>query len=689
VTTRSFFHSVRSWLSHRWDDFSSRENSFNLLMAMLIGLIGGLGAVGFRKLIHAVELLFFQSTDPTVQVLSSLPWWLILGIPVLGGLLVGPLVSRVAAEAKGHGVPQVMLSVARKGGLIRGKVAAAKVVASALTIGSGGSAGSEGPIVQIGAALASWLGQKLHVSPRRMKTFVGCGAAAGIAATFNAPVAGMIFAVEVILGDFGVAKLSPIIVASVMATAVSRSHFGDVAAFAVPPYEMVSAWELIPYALLGAAAAFVAVLFILSLHRAEGFFEELAVPDWLKPAIGGLGIGLMGLAGLTHVYGVGYEFIEEALHGHLGLGLLLALIFAKILATSLTLGSGGSGGILAPSLFLGAMLGGVVWYGASAISPLHTAPHYGAYSLVGMAAVLAAATRAPLQAILILFELTGGYQVILPLMLSSIIAVMLAGRLMKESIYTIKLKAQGIDLEQGQDRNVLSTVNVGEVMRSDMKTVPSSLRVSLLLQELSDSSQHPTFFVLNDEGKLAGIIGYPEIRRVLFDVETLAPVLRAEDICTGRMAPITPEDSLDLVIREFSRMNADELPVVDPRDTRRIIGSVHRTDVVDAYHAQITKLDLLEGATQSLSATERLGTAAFGAGLIMAEVELPSHFAGKNLAELALRQSHGIEILLIKRHVEDQDGGRIEQLMPAAELILHNGDRLLVSGPREKVEGLH
>lgn len=680
---------LSSWLARRWDDFSSRENSFNLLMAMVIGLIGGLGAVGFRKLIHVVEVLFFQVSDPTVHALLGLPWWLRLLIPVAGGLLVGPIVSTFAAEAKGHGVPQVMLAVARKGGLIRAKVAAAKVVASALTIGSGGSAGSEGPIVQIGSALASWLGQLLHVSPRRMKTFVGCGAAAGIAATFNAPVAGMIFAVEIVLGDFGVAKLSPIIVASVIATAVSRSYFGDVAAFAVPAYELVSVWEFIPYALLGAAAAVVATAFIWSLHNTEEFFEKLDLPDWLKPALGGLGIGLMGAFGLPHVFGVGYEFIEEALHGQLGIGLLLLLILAKIVATSLTLGSGGSGGILAPSLFLGAMLGGVVWYGAHWLAPLHTASNYGAYSLVGMAAVLAAATRAPLQAILILFELTGGYQVILPLMLSSIMGVMLVARLMDESIYTIKLKAQGIDLKQGQDRNVLSTIRVGEVLRKDMKTVPSTLRVSLLLQEVSESTQHPTFFVLGDDGKLAGIIGYPEIRKVLFDVETLAPVLRAEDLASTKMAPITPQDSLDLVIREFSRMNTDELPVVDPSDHGMLLGSVHRADVVDAYHAEITKRDLLGGASQSLQATERLGQAAFGAGLIMAEVELPAHFAGKDLATLALRRTLGIEVLLVKRYVPDEDDARLEQLIPTAELVLHAGDILLVSGPKERVEALH
>jgi chloride channel protein, CIC family len=667
-----------------WNDFSSRENSFNLLLAMIIGLIGGYGAVGFHHLISWVELTCFQSSEPTVHWLLDLPWWQRLLIPALGGLLVGPIVSRFASEAKGHGVPEVMAAVARKGGLIKGRVAMAKVVASALTIGTGGSAGAEGPIVQIGSAISSKISQLLHLNARRMKTFVGCGAAAGIAATFNAPVAGMLFAVEVILGDFGVASLSPIIVASVVATAISRGYLGDSPAFAVPDYEMVSALELVPYALLGVAAAFVAVAFSWTLDKAESYAEQSKVPDWIKPAIGGLGLGALGAAGLPHVFGGGYEFIEEALRGNLPLMLLAGLIVAKIIATSLTLGSGGSGGILAPSLFLGAMLGGVVWYGAHYIGPTLTPANYGAYSLVGMAAVLAAATRAPLQSVLILFELTGGYQVILPLMFSSILAVMVASRLSEESIYTIKLKAKGIDLKQGRDANILSALTVAEIMRPDMQTVPSDQPVSQLLQDLSGATQHPTFFMLDADGKLAGFIAYPEIRRILFDVENLAPILRAEDIADVNLPGITPATSLDLLSRHFARLNSDELPVVDPKDPRRLLGSVHRGDIVDAYHAAVLKDDLLGGMQQSISAAHHVGHAQLAPGISMCEVECPSHWAGKSLLDLNLRQRKGLDVLLIKRH----EGESTHSIAPTAEFVLQAGDVLLLSGSNEKLAQL-
>jgi len=675
-------------LGQIWGEFSSRENTFNLLVAMVIGLVGGYGAVGFRFLIAQVENLCFGVPEPPVSHLLGLPWYVKLLLPALGGLLVGPIISRFASEAKGHGVPEVMAAVARKGGIIKGRVAAAKVVASAVTIGTGGSAGSEGPIVQIGSSLASVLGQLFRVSARRMKTYVGCGAAAGIAATFNAPVAGMLFAVEVILGDFGVAKLSPIIVASVVATAVSRSHLGDVPAFAVPEYQLVSGVELIHYAILGAAAALVAVAFTFTLDRSEHFFEQLRIPAWLKPALGGLALGLIGAVGMPHVFGVGYEFIEEALHGHLPLAMLLGLIVVKILATSATLGSGGSGGILAPSLFLGAMLGGVVWYGAHALSPELVSPNYGAYALVGMAAVLAAATRAPLQAILIIFELTGGYKVILPLMFSSIVAVIIAGQLMAESIYTIKLKARGIDLKQGTDVNVMTGVRVHEVMRSEMKTVPYSMRLQQLMEEISGTTQHSTFFMLDSEGRLAGTISYPEIRRVLFDVENLMPLLRAEDIASVQSCSVTPEDSLDVVIRNFARHNLDELPVVDPADPQRVTGSVHRADVVNAYHNEVLKRDLLGGMSSTVSHAGKTGSATLAPGYVMAEVELPAHYAGQNLRSLDLRRKLGVEVLLIKRNVEQDGRIQSEQIVPEPELVLQNGDNLLISGRKENVERL-
>ena len=689
MTKRGTRVGILEYAGRAFAGFTSREHSFNLIVAIVIGLIGGYGAVGFRWCIAQVELLSYRIAEPTVEALLHTPWYLRLLLPVVGGLIVGPIVHFFASEAKGHGVPEVMAAVARRGGVISGRVAAAKVVASAVTIGTGGSAGSEGPIVQIGSSLASVLGRLMHVSARRLKIFVGCGAAAGIAATFNAPVAGMLFSVEVILGDFGVSQLSPIIVSAVAATAISRYYLGNVPAFGVPEYTLAGPTELLYYALLGAAAAIVAVVFVKALDGSETWFERLSVPGWLKPALGGLGLGIVGACGLPHVYGVGYEFIEEALLGHLPLMLLMGLMVAKILATCLTLGSGGSGGILAPALFLGAMLGGVIWYPAHLLTPDIVSGNYGPYALVGMAAVLAAATRAPLQAILILFELTGGYKVILPLMLSSILATIIAGRLMKESIYTVKLAAKGIHLDQGRDINILAGIQVREIMHTEVVTVPYSMRVQNLLELMSEHGTHATFCMLDADGQLAGTISYPDIRRLLFDVEHLAPVLRVEDIANVDVNPMTPNDTLDMVLREFAEQNIDEIPVVSAEDRKQLIGSVMRSDVVAAYHNAVACEDLLGGVESGVQHAMRMGRADMAPGYTMAEIEVPAHFHGRSLSELDLRKSKGLEVVLVLRHsAMAQNGQRLEQLMPGPDLRLQDGDRMVIHGRTEDVARL-
>ncbi|MBD3165636.1 CBS domain-containing protein [bacterium] len=668
-------------------DVQGGEYRTNMLLALIIGIAGGYGAVFFRGAISFVTRLGYGATMLTVDYLESLPWWMRLTIPVAGGLIVGPIVTKFASEAKGHGVPEVMAAVAVRGGIIRPRVAAAKVVASAVCIGSGGSAGQEGPIVQIGSSIASALGQVFKVSPRRLKTFVGCGAAAGIAATFNAPIGGMLFALEIIIGEFGIAQLSPIIVASVVATAISHMHLGDHPAFAVPEYHLQSPFELIHYAMLGVAAAAVGVMFILSLHSSEDFFNKLKIPAWIKPAIGGLIVGTLGAVGLPHIHGVGYDFIEQALLGEAPLMMLVILVFAKIAATSATLGSGGSGGIFAPSLFMGAMLGGVVWYGAHYLTPDLVSPNYGPYALVGMAAMVASTTRAPLQAIILLFELTGGYAVILPLMLSSVIGVLIGNRLFGESIYTIKLKSKGILLRRGREINVLRGIFVKDVMRTELHTVPDNMRLRPLIDFISADTRHTSVFVLDSEQKLKGAISFHELRRVLFDIEALEPVLVADDIANYDVAHVKPADTLDVVMRLFARQDMDELPVVDPDDTRKLIGTIHRADVADAYHKEVLNRDLVGTVATSFSMLDKVSHAGLAPGYSMAEIEVPAHYVGKDLRRLDLRNKDGLEVLLVRRHTPGSGSG-MEGMVPSADIVLQAGDVLLVSGKKEAVERL-
>jgi CIC family chloride channel protein len=428
------------------------EDGLLVALALLVGVGAGLGAIGFRYLIEACTWLFAGHTDPSalghftnphVPVLGS---YVVLVVPVVGGLLYGPLVYRFAPEARGHGVPEVMLAVHQNEGRIRGRVPLVKSLASAICIGSGGSVGREGPIVQIGSAIGSALGQVTRQAGANTKLLVACGAAGGIGATFNAPIAGVFFGLELILRDWETRSFGLVVLAGVVATAVGRIAFGSEAFLTLPPFTLVSGWEYPLYALLGVIAALVGIAFIRVLYGMEDAADRIwHGPAWLRPACGGVLLGLVLLV-LPEMYGVGYPVLEGAIHGQYVVGLLLAFLVGKIVATSLTMAIGGSGGVFAPSLFIGAMLGSAFGIGAHDLLPTATAGA-GAYGLVGMAAVFAAAGRAPITAVLIVFELTGDYSIILPLMLAVVVATGLSKLLSEDSIYTLKLRRRGIDIE--------------------------------------------------------------------------------------------------------------------------------------------------------------------------------------------------------------------------------------------------
>jgi chloride channel protein, CIC family len=315
-------------------------------------------------------------------------------------------VQAFAREARGHGVPEVMYAVAERGGRIRPQVAAVKALASAICIGGGGSVGREGPIVQIGSALGSGLGQAVRLPESRLRVLVACGAAGGIAATFNTPIAGVFFALEVILADFAVDSFAAVVLAAVAAAALSRAAFGDHPFLNLPTFTITAPAEYLCYALLGLLAAGVGVGFSRLLYLVEDLCDRLwRGPEWLRPAVGGLALGAVLLV-LPQMYGVGYPVLGTAVSGGYSLAFLVALLAGKMVATSLTIGIGGSGGVFAPSLFVGGMLGGAFGLVMQRVDPgLVAAP--GAYALIGMGAVFAGAARAPMTAVLIMFELTG------------------------------------------------------------------------------------------------------------------------------------------------------------------------------------------------------------------------------------------------------------------------------------------
>jgi CIC family chloride channel protein len=660
------------------------EHTFMVVLAVMIGGLGGLGAVAFRFLIKVVQRAAWGSWTYNLTLVTSRPWpwrWL---APALGGLLVGALVHFMAREAKGHGVPEVMEAVALRSGFIRARLVTVKSLASAICIGTGGSVGREGPIVQIGAALGSTIGQWLRISGARLRTLAGCGAAAGIAATFNAPVAGALFAVEVILGDFGVSQFSPIVISSVMATVVSRHFLGDFPAFEVPTYLMESAWELPLYMLLGLLAAIAAQVFIRVLYGIEDLMEALPVKPWLLPAIGGLAVGAIGLI-FPQVLGVGYETINHALNGELTLGLLIVLLVAKLLATSVTLGSGGSGGIFAPSLFLGAMSGGFLGNVAHHLYPGATATS-GAYALVGMGAVVAGTTHAPITAILIIFELTSDYKLIIPLMASCIIASLVSTRLKRESIYTMKLYRRGADLFRGREVNVLRSLHVQDVMDDKLATLTAETPLTELVEQLADSP-HSYYYTTDSAGDLNGVISLAELRHALLDPDTFSEVAVVGNLARTDVPSVTPDQDLDTVMRIFGGKDREELPVVEAVDSNRLVGVVNRRHLIDAYGRELMKKDMVTSLTSGVAATAT-EEVVLDSGHLIAEIEAPGEFIGKTIGELDVRNRYRVQILLIRR--APAHSGPVDQIevVPGPGEPVRRGDRLVIMGERSQVHRL-
>ncbi|MBE0645894.1 MAG: chloride channel protein [Bacteroidetes bacterium] len=675
---------LRDKLELYFHRFRGTEHTFMVIVAVIIGLLGGFGAVAIQWLIKLFQKLFWGDWDLTLQYFESVPDYWKIAVPVIGSAIVGLVVYYFSREAKGHGVPEVMEAIALRDGKIRPRVVLAKLFASSVYIGAGGSVGREGPVIQIGSSIGSAIGQLLRVNPRRTKTFVACGAASGIAAAFNAPVAGALFSVEIILGDFGVAQFSPIVISSVVATVVSRHFLGDFPAFIIPKYHLVSPLELIPYAFLGVLAGAVALLFTKTLYKLEDFFDDMKLNGVLKTMIGGLLLGCMGVF-VPYIFGVGYDTMNFALLGQLSWLTMLLLIFAKIFATSLSLGSGGSGGVFAPSLFLGTMTGGFFGALVHMLMPEYSASS-GAYSLVGMGAVVAGATHAPITAILIIFEMTNDYKIILPLMISSIIATVFSIKMQKESIYTLKLIRKGIDLFGGRDINLLRQHTVRSIIRRDQNIILNTTSLPSLLKTML-AGKHEEYFVVNSEGALQGIVNLQMAKEFIEDQDIPPELILASDLMRTEMQCLQPDDNLDLVMHHFGRIDSRQLPVVENEQTRKLLGRVRAKDVIDMYNKEIFKKDLVGGMHSIVSGMERDRTIDVFDTHQIVETTIPGQFVGQSIIELDIRNRYGVEVILVrKKSDEGVDPSSRPGTLPTGQYRFEEGDDVLLIGEKDNIE---
>ena len=564
-----------------YEDFQIRKTLYISLLCIIVGAVAGLGATLFNYLIDFFHNLFFKGSLSFSHERGGIisPWGpFIIIVPAIGMAISRFITAKWAPEAKGHGVPEVMVAVTQKQGKIRPVVALVKSLASAITIGAGGSVGKEGPIVQIGASFGSSIGQAFKLSSRDTIILVGAGVAGGISATFNAPIGGIMFALELILPEYSLMTIMPLVVSAIIATTVGGIFMGSQPSFIIPEYAMVSPYELLFYVVLGLLAGILSVLFIKTVYAAEDFFDGWKINPTIKALIGGVIVGAIGytsllLFGNYHVFGVGYDFLDLVLDNQITWLLIpFSLMFLKIIANSLTLAAGGSGGIFAPSLFLGGALGACVGIVVNSLFPGQTGP-IAAYAIVGMAAIVSGVTGGVLTAIIMVFEMTRDYAIMLPLLLSGVISFFTAQLIYKETMYTEKLTRRGITIQFDKRIPTLKTLLVRQIMKRDPVTCHPTDSVDAVWNLMHEKG----FGVLPvvDGNSILGTISYVELHKVKDqNVQSIASLVQPKDISIPSSANLY--DALQV-------MEAGKTNILLVTHESSIIGFVTTNNIIRSY----------------------------------------------------------------------------------------------------------
>lgn len=557
------------------------------VLAVAIGSLAGGAVVLFRELIVSIQWVFFGSTSERLFAhAETLPAWLIVLIPTFGGLLVGFIIQKVMPDKRPEGVADVIEANALSGGNMTLRQGLGAALVSATSIGAGASVGREGPAVHLGATIGSYAAQKMHLSRKMTRTLLGCGVAAAVASSFNAPIAGALFASEVIIGHYALSAFAPVVIASVSATAVSRLYFGDFPAFVIPPSHLTSLWEFPAFIGLGVVAALSVWVFIVATGFCQKSAQALPVPVWLKPAIGGLLVGLLALL-FPQVLGIGYGATEAALNGAFPLMLLLGIFAAKIIATALSIGFGFGGGVFSPSLVIGAMLGGAYGIVATAVFPdLSSGPE--AYTLVGMGAVAAATLGAPISTVLIIFELTNNYALTMAVMIAVMIATVLLQQFFKPSFFVWQLERRGIDLKGQFEQTLLQNLSVGDLMNDKILTVKPSdplKEIRLLLRSFNDHK----LYMVDEDQHLLGTITLNDLGPLVFDTQQ-DETTYAQDVANTNPPMLTPDDHLAFAEELMDQSGSQIIPVVQDGESKLLLGAVEQRDVLNAHTSALVRV---------------------------------------------------------------------------------------------------
>lgn len=559
--------SLRMWLEER---FKPGEATVTLVWAAAIGCLGGLSASVFRQIVIGLRWLFVQNTLPPVDAAGELPWWQRLAVPAVGGLCAGLVLHYGSKLTRGRRARDFMETIAIGNGTIRPRPTLVRIASSLFTIASGGSIGREGAMTQLSAMLASQVALVARLPRPRGRLMIACGAAAGIAAAYNAPIGGALFIAEVVLGSIAMQSFGPLLVASVMSTIVARTLMDGSALFAFPTFHFVNAIELVTYLFLGLIAGACSPPFLLLLEKSAAFFQSLALPIWARLAFGGLIVGTISIQH-PYVWGNGADALTRILETDWIWSALLALLFFKLVATTATVGSGAVGGVFTPTLLVGAAIGALFGNAVHSALPTMTGAANG-YAVVGMGAFLAGTTHAPLMAILILFDMTLNHDIVLPLMVAVVGAYSASRALRKESIYAHALRYRD---DESEPR--LATMLVRDLVKPDPPSVDEKARFDLVVATFA-RHQHHNLYVVDPSHRFRGVIPLHEIKPFLHN-EQLAQLVIAQDLVIESFPIVGPDSTLEEALAKFSAHPGERLPVVEP-EGGWLVGSLSKTDLL-------------------------------------------------------------------------------------------------------------
>ncbi len=595
------------WLNRQ--QFS--ESVVLAVIAILIGLTSGIGVWLFKQLYNVIFQYAFEGIDTPLGLLhhkkiilqvinDRVHWvefdrmgsilglvgnWMIYLVPVIGGLVVGLISHFFIGKERYQGIAGIMEAVSLGRGRLPYQKIPVKTVAAAVSIGSGASVGPADPSLQIGAYLGSMFGQLLRLSDERIRALVASGVAGGIAAAFNAPITGIFFALEIIIGDLSVNAFGIVALAAVASSVFTQAVSGPYPAFQIPAYTFNSIWELPLYFGLGVLSGLSAAFYIRLHHFTRGIFDTWNAPRWLKPVVAGLAVSLVGIY-LPQVLGTGYATIGNILDGKpLSVTLLLSLALSRLVLTPICISGGFHGGVFAPALFSGASLGGAYGLVAKQVFPsLNISPP--AFAMVGMAAVLAGTIHAPITSFMLLFEMTHDYRIILPLIAAVNVSLFLSWHLQHDSVYTLGLARKGIRLQRGRDVGVLETITVDKVMETEIDTLRESDSLTVAIDLLMQKRYHG-LPVLNDDGELTGIITVQDIDRIQGDGSDMMHTVG--EVCTRELLLAYPDETIRAALRRIGVRNVSQLPVVARDNSRRLVGLLRNTDIARAYDLAVTR----------------------------------------------------------------------------------------------------